>query len=162
MNVNKLNLLWRLRTPLFLACSLILFLSSGPAHAGGKVINATSGGVAIQGYDPVAYFTMGKAVKGTKEFTHEWLDVTWHFANSEHRDMFAADSIKYAPQHGGFCSASVMDGEQNKTDPEAWRIVDGRLYLFYGKSTAARWDPDSPEVVKADEEWLETLNDLTQ
>ena len=48
------------------------------------------------------------------------------------------------------------------TNPEAWRIVDGRLYLFYRESTAARWDPDSPEVVKADEEWLETLTDLTQ
>lgn len=162
MNVNKANLLWRLRTSLLLACSLIFFLSSGPAHAGGKVINTSSDGVAIQGYDPVAYFTMGKAVEGTEEFSHEWLDVTWHFVSAEHRDMFVADSRKYAPQHGGFCSFGVLDGAQLRTNPEAWRIVDGKLYLFYGESAAARWDPDSPEVVKTDEEWLETLTDLTQ
>ena len=161
MNVIQARLLRLLRVPVVVACSLGLFISTGPVYAGG-VVNATSGGVAIQGYDPVAYFTMGKPVKGTKEFAHEWLDVTWQFSSAEHRDLFVADSIMYAPQHGGFCSVGAVDGGQYATDPKAWRIVDGKLYLFYDNATAAGWNPDNPAVVKADEDWLKTLSALPQ
>ena len=161
MNANNARLIWLLRVPLLLTCFLGLVISAGPAYPGG-VVNASSGGVAVQGYYPVAYFTMGKAVKGAKEFAYEWLAVTWQFTSAEHRDMFAADSIKYAPQHGGFCSVGVLKGGQYSTDPTAWRIVDGKLYLFFDEFTAAGWNPNNPAVVKADEDWRMTLTDLIQ
>ncbi len=81
--------------------TLVAILSGvwgGPAEAGGKVNTGYFGGVAIMGYDPVAYFTEGRAVKGSPEFNHEFLGETWHFASAAHRDAFAANPVAYAPQ----------------------------------------------------------------
>jgi len=161
MNTNKSHPHLPSRAPALLACFLVLVISATPAYAGG-VINTSSGGVAIGGYDPVAYFTMEKAVKGLKEFTHEWLGTTWHFKSAQHRDMFTDNPIMYAPQHGGFCSVGVLDGGQYSVDPQAWRVVDGKLYLFYDNPTKSSWNPNRPAVAIADEDWLKTLLDLTQ
>jgi len=162
MNVIKARLLWLRRVPVVAACTLGLFIITAPAYADG-VIDATSDGIAIEGYDPVAYFTMGKPVKGTEQLAHEWLDVTWHFASAKHRDMFAADPITYAPQHGGYCSVSVLKGGKAYADPTAWRIADGRLYLFFDELTASDyWHPKWPAVARTDENWQKTLADLLQ
>ena len=77
---------------------LALLALSGPAAAGNAVNTGLFGGVAIMGYDPVAYFTEGRAMKGSEEFAYDWLGTPWHFANAKHRDMFTADPTKYAPQ----------------------------------------------------------------
>ena len=151
MNVNKACFRWLLRVPVLLACSLAVIISAAPAYAGGEINASFFGKAAVDGYDTVAYFTMGKAVKGKKEFTHEWLDVNWRFVSAKHRDMFAGDPTKYAPQHGGYCSAGASDGEKARVNPRVWQIVDDKLYLFYGKSTLANWDPDSPAASKADD-----------
>jgi hypothetical protein len=160
MNVHKTRLFWP-RYPALLACFLSLVITAAPTYAG-ELINSNSNGAAINGYDPVAYFTMGEAVLGVKEYKHRWLDVNWNFISEEHRGLFAADPTRYAPQHGGYCSSGAIDGVQDYANPRAWRIVDNKLYLFYGKSTAARWNPDSPEVSAANEEWLKTLSNLIQ
>lgn len=161
MNANKTHHQLLSTIHALLACFLVLVISAAPAYAGG-VFSTTPGGVAIQGYDPVAYFTMEKAVKGLKGFTHEWLGTTWHFKSAQHRDMFTDNPIMYAPQHGGYCSVGVLDGGQYSVDPQAWRVVDGKLYLFYDSSTMASWNPNRPAVAIADEDWLKTLLDLTQ
>jgi YHS domain-containing protein len=86
------------------------------------------------GYDPVAYFTEGRAMKGSEEFAYDWLGTPWHFANEKHRGLFAADPAKYAPQYGGYCTGGIaFDGHAaENVDPErAWRIIDGKLYLVY-------------------------------
>jgi hypothetical protein len=111
-----------------------IFGESGSAHAGNMINTGYFGGIAIKGYDPVAYFTDGRAMKGSKEFVHEWLGTPWYFANARHRDLFAADPVKYAPQFGGYCALGVALGQSTANiDPEAWRIVDGKLYLSYTK-----------------------------
>ena len=131
-------------------------VGAGPAHAGSVVNTGYFGGIAIMGYDPVAYFTEGRAVKGSPDFSHEWLGETWHFASAEHRDAFAADPIRYAPQYGGYCALGVVYDENTANiDPEVWRIVDGKLYLFFGtEGLEEEWDSDpAAAVVKADAEW---------
>ena len=153
-------------TSVVLAVALGLFGAVGPAHAG-RAMSATfvnGDWVAIRGYDPVAYFTMGKPVEGSKEFSHEWLGTTWRFASAEHRDLFAAAPVKYAPQYGGYCSSGVAGGSTDSADPNAWRIVDGKLYLFYGEGTALRWEQRgiSAEIVQGDTNWKTIKADLTQ
>ena len=104
-------------TPVVLTLAFGLFGATRLAHAG-EAINTPWGGVAIGSYDPVAYFTMGERVRGSKEFTHDWLGATWHFASAEHRDLFAADPIKYAPQYGGYCSNAVsLEKVRSRLDP---------------------------------------------
>src|SRR5262245_26375588 len=80
-------------------------------------------GVALKGYDVVAYFSQSKAVAGKKEFEHEWMGARWRFANAENRDLFAKSPEKYAPQYGGYCAYGVADGHLSPTEPDAWKIV---------------------------------------
>ena len=77
------------------------------------------GGTAIDGYDPVAYFTMTMAVRGVAEFSPIWLGATWQFANTKHREMFMVDPPKYVPQYGGYCAEALSNGSLFGTDPEA-------------------------------------------
>jgi hypothetical protein len=90
------------------------------------------GNIAIEGYDPVAYFTEGKAHKGDPGITTQWEGVTWQFASAENRDKFVADPLAYAPQFGGLCTEGVAFGEISANlSPESFAIVDGKLYLNY-------------------------------
>ncbi|CCE99547.1 YHS domain-containing (seleno)protein [Sinorhizobium fredii] len=131
-------------------------MGSGESCAAEVVNTGYFGNVAILGYDPVAYFTDGRATKGSPEFTEKWLGATWYFASVKHRDAFASEPIRYAPQYGGFCAlgTSVEEASAN-IDPEAWRIVDGKLYLFSGKEGLEEdFDADPAAVkAKADAKW---------
>ena len=112
--------------------------------------------VAIAGADPVAYFTEGAYVPGSEEFSHEWSGATWHFSSAENRDAFATDPQAYAPQYGGFCAWAVSQGYTAAVDPEAWKVVDGKLYLNYDKTIQARWEKDIPgNIAQADANWPE-------
>jgi YHS domain-containing protein len=144
------------------AAALIAMLSlawAGSAVAGGKVNTGYFGGVAIKGYDPVAYFTEGRAVKGSPDFHYEFLGETWYFASAESRDAFAANPVAYAPQYGGYCAgevlaADVTSGITTNIDPEAWRIIDGNLYLFYDRGYAKVFEENAKELVqKANGNW---------
>ena len=140
-----------------------LFGGSGSAHAGGLINTGYFGGIAIKGYDPVAYFTQGRAMKGSKEFAHEWLGETWHFANAKHRDLFAANPVQYAPQFGGYCALGVAYGQNTANiDPEAWRIIDGKLYLTYDKGSAAELEEIPGELTKAKTNWPKVKAKLAQ
>jgi len=96
-------------------------------------------GAAIGGYDAVAYFTDQKPVKGSPEFAEEWNGARWLFASAEHRDLFRAAPEQYAPQFGGYCAYAVSHNYTAKTDPEAWSVVDGKLYLNYDLDTRTEW-----------------------
>ena len=101
------------------------------------VETAAAGGPAIDGYDPVAYFEMVEAVKGSESISHEWLGKKWLFVNENHKSLFSADPISYMPNYGGYCSYDPFKaGHDHKIDPTAWRIVDGELYLFFSEKTA--------------------------
>jgi YHS domain-containing protein len=113
-------------------------------------------GVAIAGADPVAYFNQGAYIPGSDQFTYEWSGATWQFASAENRDAFADDPAAYAPQYGGFCAWAVSQGYTAAVDPEAWKIVDGKLYLNYDSNVQARWERDIPgNIAKADTNWPE-------
>jgi YHS domain-containing protein len=140
-------------------CRLVLALFVGLLTAPGlarakDLINQSSDGIAIAGYDTVAYFTDAKAVKGSDEFNYTWLGATWHFASAQHRDLFASDPVKYAPQYGGYCSDAMVDGFAYSANPEAWRIVEGKLYLNASKVGLLQWERNAAEEIeKADSRW---------
>jgi YHS domain-containing protein len=140
-----------------LAAALTLFASSAPVAAGTAVNTGYFGDVAIEGYDPVAYFTDGEATQGSEEFAYDWLGATWYFANTEHRDLFAEQPVRYAPQYGGHCSGGAAFGESTANiDPEAWTIVDGKLYLQYSKAGREEWERDRANMIAAaDQKWPE-------
>ena len=114
------------------------------------------GGVAIMGYDTVAYFTDGKAVKGSEEYSYEWLGTPWHFASKKHQEMFMSEPVKYAPQYGGYCAGEVA-GSGSVTvnvDPEAFKIIEGKLYLIYDPGNADKFAGNAKDFVpKADANW---------
>ena len=114
----------------------------------------SEGGLAIRGTDPVAYFTQGKPVKGNPEFAYKWGNATWQFASEQNRDLFVKSPDKYAPQYGGFCAWAVSQGYTASTDPDAWKIVDGKLYLNYNSAVQWGWQKDiAGNVSKGDNNW---------
>lgn len=109
---------------------------------------------AIQGYDAVAYFTESKPVKGLKEFAFTYKDETWYFASADHLQKFKAAPEKYTPQYGGYCAYGMSRGYKAKTDPEAWTIVDGKLYLNYNLDVRKTWNEKQSELIdKANTNW---------
>ena len=96
----------------------------------GSVAAGAESPLAIEGYDPVAYFTLQRATPGIAQFEYEWDEHRWQFANAKHRDMFKADPVRYAPQFETFCAVSLARGEVHVSNPEYWLIVDEKLYLF--------------------------------
>jgi YHS domain-containing protein len=132
----------------------LLALAAAPLLAVSPVNKSFFGGVAIDGYDPVAYFTDSKPVRGTKQLTHTWNGATWQFASAEHRDLFAADPEKYAPQYGGWCAYAVAHNSTADVDPEAWTIHDGKLYLNYDTKVRAKWLANRDAfIAQADANW---------
>jgi YHS domain-containing protein len=112
------------------------------------------GGAAIRGHDPVAYFTQGAAVAGDPSITATHDGATYRFASAENRDAFAADPGRYAPQYGGFCAYAVANGYTAKIDPEAFTVVDDKLYLNFSKGVRSRWERDVPgNITKGDANW---------
>lgn len=111
-------------------------------------------GVAVKGYDVVAYFTQSKPVKGSASFTSRWMGATWWFASAEDRDQFAASPEKYAPQYGGYCAYGVSRGHAVSIDPEAWTVVEGKLFLNYSKGVQKDWSQAIPQnIEKANTNW---------
>ena len=125
-------------------------LPAGPARAAAF----SEGGLAIRGYDPVAYFERGAPVRGVAEFETEHDGATWRFASADNLAAFEADPARYAPQYGGYCAYAAAFGSKAPTDPDAWKIVDGKLYLNLNKGIQARWEKDIPGfIAKADRNW---------
>lgn len=113
---------------------------------------------AIKGYDPVAYFLSGKPVKGSKEFTVNWKDAKWYFSSAKHLALFKANPLKYAPQYGGYCAYGLAKGKLFKIEPDAWAIVDGKLYLNYDEGVQDTWKNDQANFIKkADANWPKVL-----
>ncbi|SDG09061.1 YHS domain-containing (seleno)protein [Thalassobaculum litoreum] len=113
---------------------------------------------AVDGYDPVAYFTDGKPVEGSDKYETEYNGATWRFTSAEHRDAFIAEPAKYAPQYGGYCAWAVSQGYTAKGDPQHWRIVDGKLYLNYNADVQKKWTADIPgHITAADGNWPKVL-----
>ncbi len=126
---------------------LMLLFNAGTAQAEEHI--------AIEGYDPVAYFTNLEAIKGSDSITHQWLDRTWYFTTEDNKALFVNDPIKYMPNYGGYCSYDPMKlGHDHEVDPTAWRIINDKLYLFYSEMTA--------NEKLATKEWVKVKAGLSQ
>ncbi|MEL7216184.1 MAG: YHS domain-containing (seleno)protein [Pseudomonadota bacterium] len=114
--------------------------------------------MAIRGADAVAYFTQGEAVMGSSDFTSTYNGAVWAFASAENKAMFDANPDAFAPQYGGYCAFAVASGYTASTDPEAWTIHDGKLYLNFSKGVRSRWLQDVPgNIQKGDANWPSVL-----
>jgi YHS domain-containing protein len=125
------------------------------AHAQSKtLLNLDKSGLAVQGYDPVAFFTDGKPVKGAPQFTSNLKGATYYFASAEHKAAFEKDSAKYEPQFGGYCAYGVSKGKTVPIEVDAFQIVDGRLLLQYDKGIRDKFNKDTASNLKlADSNW---------
>lgn len=133
----------------------ILFALALPAAAPAKeLVNLNWSGVALKGYDPVAYFTDSKAVKGDSKNQSTYKGAIYWFASADHKALFDKEPAKYAPQFGGFCAWAVSLGYTANIDPNAFQIVDGRLLLQYDLSVRERFGKDTAgNLKKADANW---------
>ncbi len=121
---------------------IVLVLAGRAAADTATTFNATPDGIAIGGWDTVAYFTENRAVEGSPAISHDWQGATWLFASAEHRDLFAADPEAYAPQFGGWCAFALSVGEYAaEVDPEsAWTIHEDQLFLNWDAGVRKRWE----------------------
>ena len=115
--------------------------------------------VALQGYDPVSYFKQNKAVKGKKEISTTYQGVTYNFFSQDDKDLFIKSPVSYEPQYGGWCAYAMgASGEKVEINPETFKIIDGKLYLFYNilfTNTLPKWNKDEKNLnKKANENWL--------
>lgn len=127
-----------------------------------KQFNIDRSALAIQGYDPVSYFTTGKAVEGKKDLTLVFDGITYQFSSVQNRDLFKGDPAKYEPQYGGWCAYAMgASGEKVEIDPETFKIVHGKLYLFYNKyfnNTLKTWNKDESRLnTDADRNWAKVV-----
>ena len=149
------SILARRRSALALAALVLGLAFPGPALAVDPVYSNFFG-VAIKGTDPVAYFTDGRPVDGLSAHSLEYMGATWRFATAENKAAFEADPERYTPQYGGYCAWAVSQGYTAGIDPDAWTIVEGKLYLNYNESIMKKWLADRDALIsKADTNWPE-------
>jgi YHS domain-containing protein len=138
--VNVLLVAWAL-------CAAIAFANEAMPVAVDKY------GVAVRGYDPVAYFIEKRAVKGKEKFAVQTDDgAIYYFSSLENRAIFIAEPTRYVPQFGGFCALGAAQGTLARSDPNAFRVVDGKLYLISNAKNATKWSNDAQRLIsKANE-----------
>ncbi len=119
-----------------------------------KLVSKTADGLAIRGYDAVAYRTIETATKGNAQYEYAWKGAKWLFANAENRDSFAANPEMYAPEYGGFCAWSMAQKNVMEADPEVWKVVDGKLYLIQNEMVKEVWEKSQPDFIeKSNQNW---------
>lgn len=138
--------------------SSLLFYACQIPDSGTKFISRTTNGLAIAGYDTVAYHTIDAAAKGKPEYEYVWGGAKWLFSNAENRDRFAAAPEAYAPEYGGFCSWSISENNLMEADPNAWKLIDGKLYLIQSETVKKNWEKNQANLIeKGNKNWL-TIN----
>lgn len=141
------------RSALIMVGAAIAAVGIAPVAFAAK-LNLNNNGIAIQGYDPVAYFTADAPVEGDAAITAEYEGATYQFSSAENRDLFVANPAKYAPAYGGYCAYAVSQGALAPIDPAAYSVVDDKLYLNFSKGVRERWNKDIPgHIAKADSNW---------
>ncbi len=137
-----------------------MLLLGGLAHADNPPVAIDDAGRAIRGYDAVAYFSDGQPQPGNAVYSHDWKGAVWLFTSAAHRDAFAADPERYAPQFGGYCAYAISKGHALEARPEVWSIVDDRLYLNLGPGAQSLWREDVPgNIARATSYWPGALVD---
>jgi YHS domain-containing protein len=136
------------------AAVVAVALSLSTTLVAAQALNTDKSGVAVSGYDPVAYFSQTTALKGSPQITATHGGATYYFSSTANRDVFLANPDKYAPVYGGYCAYGVAKGHKVSIDPEAFRVVDGKLYLNHDKSVQEKWLADIPgNIAQAERTW---------
>ena len=118
------------------------------------LLNLDGKGVAIQGYDPVAFFTDNRPVKGNSQLQSEYHGAKYYFASAEHKAAFDKEPAKYEPQFGGYCAYGASHGAKAPIKIEAWQIVNGRLLMQYDLDVKGKFNQDQQgNLRKADQNW---------
>ena len=144
-------------------CAICLFLLSiGVASSAWAkdplVYTGTFSNTAVGGYDPVAYFTENKPVKGSSKISTEYKGARWYFSSIENRDKFMATPSQYEPQYGGYCAWAVSQGSTASGDPLYWKVVNNKLYLNYDADVQKKWEASISEFIqKANANWPKVL-----
>ena len=138
---------------------LVLFtLISSVVWAKDPVFTKFLSSDAVSGYDPVAYFTQSRPVKGSDDFSFKYKDAKWYFSSQENLELFKSNPDKYAPQYGGYCAWAVAQGYTADGNPMNWAIRDGKLYLNYNTSIQDKWLKDVDAfIIKANQNWPKVL-----
>ncbi len=148
-----------------LLCTVLVFTAtiatgSGAVEAEEQRPNVDEAGVAISGYDPVAYFVDGQPMEGLPRYTYTHNGSTYRFASSGNRERFASDPERYAPAYGGWCAYAMADGNYASIDPHAWVIHEGRLYLNYSRRINRRFEGAIDAFIEsADRAWRALAED---
>ncbi len=152
-----------LKTQLCMLAALWLCFACPLVAAEKGPVNTDKNNLAVKGYDPVAYFLEARPVKGLGANTHQWMGVDWRFASQDNLDRFRREPEKYAPQYGGYCAYAMASGELVDINPQAWKIVNDKLYLNFSKSVQRKWEKDIEGYIKkADQYWPDILKSLLQ
>ena len=146
-----------------IAIAIVAAVVAGPANAASDPapqVSVDANGVAIRGYDPVAYFTIGRPTRGSPEHQLQWHGATWRFASATSLQAFQADPERYAPQFGGYCAWAVSQHYLAPGDPDQWKIVGGKLYLNFNARAKELWEADQVAAIKRGEaNWPAVLAD---
>ena len=136
------------------ALALVALVSLVSAASAASTVYGATKGPAVGGFDVVSYFTEGVPQAGDARYTHDWNGATWRFTSVAHRDLFAAEPERYAPQYGGYCSFAMSNDEFAPGDAKRWRIVDDKLYLNANLIALKLWERNIPgRVQDADGYW---------
>jgi YHS domain-containing protein len=135
---------------ILLALPVALMAAAASLAQGG---DAATPAVSLKGYDVVAYFAEGRPVKGSPEFRQDWDGIAYHFASEQHRAAFAANPDRYTPQFTALCATGVSMGKKVEADPNVWKIVDGKLYLFSSAKAREMAERDSSLLTRSHEIW---------
>ncbi len=143
----------------FVVAGMAALVAGGrPALAASPEVFNTNG-MAIHGYDPLAYFKSGKPVDGKDAHTLKWMGVTWRFSSAKNMAAFERDPRAYAPQYGGYCAYAMSQGAVATTVPEAWTVHEGKLYLNFSTGVRGIWQTDIPgHIAAANEHWPAALS----
>jgi YHS domain-containing protein len=150
--------MWKLLRGVFLVALTALAASTVAVARESVVYTGTFSSTAVGGYDPVAYFTENKPVKGNSKISTEYKGAKWYFASPENRDKFVAAPTLYEPQYGGYCAWAVSQGKTASGDPQFWKVVNNKLYLNYDADVQKKWEANIPDFIqKANANWPKVL-----
>ena len=135
---------------------IVAAFSACGATEGVSAINTDADGLAIRGFDTVAFYTAESALRGDPKYAFAWRGATWYFSSEANMEKFKANPDAYAPQFGGYCSYAVSHGYTADGDPQQWKIVDGKLYLNYNQKAKEAWEKEQEKFIKDGEKfWAE-------
>lgn len=147
------------RLVLLVAATFAFGLQGAAEAAKPEIYTGRFSNLAVDGFDPVAYFTQSAPVKGAREFEYEYKGAVWRFANAENLETFKANPTAYAPQYGGYCAWAIAQGYTARGNPNNWTIYEGKLYLNYNDKVQAQWLEDVPGfIAKGDANWPDVLD----